>query len=564
MTVGSTLRAAAACALLAGGAPDIRGVRLEAQNRASLISFDVVITDARSKPLATLRPDDIDVSDAGVIRAIESVQRQSDGNRVIGIFLDEFHVRSGGNTSRAKSALIHFVDSQLRAGDTVAIAKPLDPLHAITFTQDRTVIRAALEAFEGHAGDYTPRTDFERNFMSRDPKTADAARAQVVSAALQALARRLGEQHGGRKALIVVSEGFRPPQPRAITYAANRNGVAIHAVDPGVEPGDHDPMLQSLSRQTGGHASTNETDLRAALAQATFDLDHYFLVTFEPAGAGDGRFHPVEVRMRRAGAVVRARSGYWAHDAALAAAAELAAKPRYVLPFRPAHASRYIRPWIGMSRGKDGLTTVTLTWEPGLAPPRNQRVASVSVKATTADGTVIFENRLGAGDLDRATFDAPPGPLAIEMGIQSASGTALDTDYRGLTVPDFAVSKPTIATPQVLRTRTARQFAEATRNAAPVPTASRTFSRAERLIIRVPAYGPGGSQPHITAQLMNRRGIVMRPLPRLPEPSPDGLVQFDLQLAPLAPDEYRIELSASNPSGAADEVKEMLLFRVTN
>ena len=84
------------------------------------------------------------------------------------------------------------------------------------------------------------------------------------------------------------------------------------------------------------------------------------------------------------------------------------------------------------------------------------------------------------------------------------------------------------------------------------------------MIIRVPAYGPGGSQPNVTARLMNRRGIFMRPLPRLADPSPDGLVQFDLRLAPLAPDEYRVELTASNPSGAADEVKEMLLFRVTN
>ena len=555
----STAAAGAALALLGS-------VRLQPNLSAqdAPIAFDIVVTDPRSKPLTTLRPEDLELTDAGVVRGVESVQRQSDSNRVIGIFLDEFHVRSGESTARAKLALRRFVETELRDGDMLAIAKPLDPLHAITFTQDRSVITRAIDAFDGHAGDYTPRSDFERNFMSRDPKFADATRAQVVSAALQALSRRLGEQRVARKALILVSEGFRPPQPRAITYAANRNGVAIHAIDPGLEPGEHDPMLQSLTRQTGGHPSTNEPDLTAALAQATQDLDHYFVVTFAPVDPGDGRFHPVEVRVRRSGLMARARSGYWAADAALAAAAELAAKPRYTLPFRPARSSAYIRPWIGMSRGRDGLTTVTVTWEPGTAPPRNQRVASVDVKATAADGTIIFDRHIGAGDPDRAVFDAPPGPIALEMSLRSASGAPLDIDYRGFTVPNLVVSKPTIATPQVLRTRTARQFSDATRNPDAVPAASRTFSRTERLIIRVPAYGPGHSQPRVTAQLMNRRGIVMRALPRIEDALPDGLVQFDLQLASLAPDEYRVELTASSVFGGPDEAKEVLIFRVTN
>ena len=169
----------------------------------------------------------------------------------MGILLDEFHVQSGNATTRARNALLNFIDTQLRDGDTVAIVKPLDPLHAIAFTQDRSVIRQVITSFEGHAGDYTPRSEFERNFMSRDPKTADPARAQVVSSALIALARRLGDQQGGRKALVFVSEGFRPAQPRAIVNAANRNHVAIHPIDPSPEAHDHDAMLRALAEQTG-------------------------------------------------------------------------------------------------------------------------------------------------------------------------------------------------------------------------------------------------------------------------------------------------------------------------
>ena len=494
---------------------------------------------------------------------MDAVRLQSGGPRVVGIFLDEFHVQTGDSSARARAALMSFIDTQLRDGDLVAIAKPLDPLHAITFTKDHNVIRQAITAFEGHAGDFTPRSEFERNFMSRDPKTAAVSRAQVVSAALQALARRLGE-HDGRKALIFLSEGFQPAQPRAIIATANRNRVAIHAIDPSPEPDDHDSMLRVIAEQTGGQASLNNTDLSAALRQTVADLDHYFVVTFQPTRPGDGQFHPVQLRVKRTGANMRSRSGYWAPDAALAAAAAKAAAPRFSVPFRQAHSSPYIRPWIGMSRGTEGLTRVAVTWEPGDAAPRNQRLMSVVFKAFAADGTVLFERRIGPGEREYIAFNAAPGPIALEMALQSSSGAPLDTDYRGVVVPNLKVTKTTLATPQVLRTRTARQFDEASRNPEAAPVAARTFSRTERLIVRVPAYAPLDATPVVTGKLLNRRGVAMRDLEPVAADLPPGVVQFDLPLASLAPDEYRVELLASNPSVPGDQVREIIVLRVTN
>ncbi len=528
------------------------------------VALDVVVSDAKSRPVQDLRPSDFELTDSGERRSIDDVRPQSVGARVVGILLDEFHVQSGSATARARNALLNFIDTQLRDGDTVAIVKPLDPLHAIAFTQDRSIIRQIITSFEGHAGDYTPRSEFERNFMSRDPKTADPARAQVVSSALIALARRLGDQQGGRKALVFISEGFRPAQPRAIVNAANRNHVAIHPIDPSPDAHDHDAMLRALAEQTAGSASVNEADLALALTQVTTDLDHHVIVTFTQQGPDDGRFHPVQVRVKRAGTTTRARSGYWAVDAAVAAAAAKANDPRPTLPFRPSHSSPYIRPWIGMSRGSEGLTRVTVTWEPGATPPRNQRVIGIALKAMGSDGKVFFEHRLGPGDTERADFDAPPGSIAIEMTIQASSGAALDTDYRGISVPDLRVTKPTIATPQLLRTRNARQFYEMSQDADAVPSAARSFSRTERLLVRVPAYGAGNTQPVVTARLLNRRGTTMRELPSVSGPLPPSLAQFDLVLASLAPDEYRLELAAANPTGPRDEVKEILNFRVTH
>jgi VWFA-related protein len=528
------------------------------------VTIDVVVTDAKARPIKNLQPGDLDLTDSGEGRAVDSVRLQSNEKRVIGIFLDEFHVSPGASTTRARTALMHFIDTRLRDGDTFAIVKPLDPLHAITFVQDLEIVRQAIAAFEGRQGDYTPRTEFERNFLSRDPRTAEVTRAQVVSAALQALAQRLGDQHEGRKALIFVSQGFRPAQPRAIVYAANSNGVAIHPVDPDPGPADHESLLRSMAEQTGGYASINEPDLAPALAQVASDLDHYFEVTFTSSSPDDGRFHPVQVRVKQPGAQARARSGYWTTNAALADAAAKANTPRITLGFRPTRASPYIRPWIGLSRGPGGLTTVTVTWEAGAPAPRNQRVTTILVKATNSDGTVLFENRLGPGDGDRATFDAPPGFIALELELHTSSGQALDTDYRSLSVPNLLVTKPTIATPQVIRTRTARQFSDASQDPEAQPSASRTFSRTERLLVRVPAYADGDTVPSVTARLLNRRGVAMRELPPVAAPLAAGTVQFDLPLASLAPDEYRLELVAANPAGPRDEAREILTFHVTH
>jgi hypothetical protein len=217
-----------------------------------------------------------------------------------------------------------------------------------------------------------------------------------------------------------------------------------------------------------------------------------------------------------------------------------------------------------MTRGANGLTTVTVTWEPGETPPRNQRVASVDVKATAADGQILFQERIGPGDASRATFSAPPGYIALEMGLQSTGGAPLDTDYRGLSVPNFQVTRPTIATPQVLRTRTARTFAAMSADPNAIPSAARRFSRTERLLVRVPVYGAGDATPAVTATLLNRRGLPMRELQQLPAALGPGVLQFDLPLASLAPDEYRVELVAANREGPRDETRELVVFTVTN
>ena len=415
--------------------------------------------------------------------------------------------------------------------------------------------------------------------MSVLPRSADASRAQVLTSALQALTMRIGEAREGRKAIVLVSDGFTAALPRAsdrlmgaartIVYAANRFGVSIYPISPRAgrpagepaEPGDSEraATLRMLAEQTGGEASINQADLAPGLKRAVQDLDEYYIVSYRARRAGDGQFHPVVLRVKRADTQVRARSGYWAANAALLRPAGSGTSAASVLPSRPSHASPYIRPWIGTSQGPDGLTIITITWEPATAPPRNQRVDSVVLKAIADDGRVLFQDRMRASQI--TTFNASPGSIALDMALQAAGGVPIDTDYRRMRVPDLRVTKPTFATAQLMRTRTARAFATASSDPHAVPSPSREFSRTERLLLRIPVYGPAGTTPMVTAELLNRLGAPMRRLAKVEAPLAVGIVQFDLPLSALAPDDYRVELVATTGN---QEAKEVVLFRVVN
>jgi VWFA-related protein len=540
------------------------------------VRLDAIVTDSQDRPIRDLTLTDFEITDNGQTRPVDAVALQSSHDaRLVAIFLDEYHVQAGDSTERARAALAKFVDTELRPGDLVAIMKPLDPLNTIqtlTVIEDRTKLEAQIEAFTGRKGDYTPTTAFEQNFMSRASGPADASRAQIVSSALQSLAIRIGAIREGRKTLVLISEGFSPTLARgsdrltgslrAIVYAANRYGVAIYPIDPGLSAAGANSegdaaTLKMLADQTGGEAAFNQVDLMPALKQAVADEDEYYVVTYRAASSGDGKFHPVQLRVNRADAQIRVRSGYWSANPELLKLAAGVTTPRASVPIRPTHSSTLIRPWVGTARGPDGLTNVTVTWDPGLAPPRNQRVGSVELKATTGDGKVIFDAPL----MPRATFAATPGIVHLEMTILGLDGRTLDSDYRGIQVPNLRVTRLTFASLQVMRTHSAREFVDASKNPAANPAPSREFSRAERLLLRVPVYTATDAVPTVTATLLNRLGTPMRVLNPVTSDLPAEIVQFDLPLSSLAPDDYRVELKAT---AGTEEAKALLLFRVTN
>jgi hypothetical protein len=117
-----------------------------------------------------------------------------------------------------------------------------------------------------------------------------------------------------------------------------------------------------------------------------------------------------------------------------------------------------------------------------------------------------------------------------------------------------------IGTPEVLRARTAKDVRALEASPDAVPVASRQFSRAEQLLIRVPVYSPD-SAPEVTAKLLNSTGLSMRPLTVESTATSDGRIHIHVVLAGLPSGDYSVEMVAASPAGQA---KDVLRFRVTN
>jgi VWFA-related protein len=543
------------------------------------VGISTTVTDRQGKPVLGLTLKDFELREDGVVQKLVAVEARRVAPRRIAILLDEFHVQPS-DTARVRDAVIRFVEERLRADDAAVVLKPLDPLTTISLTTDRGRIREAIADFEGRKGNLEPRTRLEEETLGRASALVEAGRAQVVLSALRALAGQLGSAPG-RPAILLVSEGFAQEPRRLATRGlpdigiverfANRYDVPVYAFDPRSAFAEPDAAAVTLGRlvaETGGRLSRGE-DLSGNLARAGMEIDGGYTLTYLPAHGDDGRYHPVQVTIVRRAADARSRGGYVSplSDETRRAMRDAAGRGP-ALPTRLLRRSPLVDVWSGVTRATATQGRVVVTWEPGRNAVGTSRsnAARVTLKATTRDGTVLFDGLLapmrvgGVADAtaaDRAEFDAPAGRVQLDMTILGIAGEKLDFDARDLDVPALKGAAPLLLPAILIATQSAREFREVTADANAAPDPSRQFRRTERLVIRVPAYA-SGTAVHVTGRLLNRLAQPMRELEPLPDAG--GVAQFDLPLATLAPGDYYLLFSVPGPAGPVDQ---RVGFRIT-
>jgi VWFA-related protein len=366
----------------------------------NFVRVDVIVSDRHDQLITDLSEADFEVTEDGKPQKIETFklinvegqpkpgdaapreirteydeesEAARDDVRLFVIFLDDYHVRRA-SAMAVRSQLAAFVQKQLGPNDLCGIMYPEMPVSAVLLGRNQQALLSTLQHFEGRKYDYQPRYPFEEQFAMYPAATVEQIRNQVSLSALESLVTHLGSLREGRKAVILVSEGYTGVLPaqlndpissmpglgnparnaqglesvddrtaffasldvqqmlRPVYDAANRNNTAIYALDPrglatgefglaeGVGQSTDRQLLQStvdslrqLADQTDGRAIVNRNDLAAGLKQVVRDSSTYYLLGYNSSNTtADGKFHEIKVKARRPGVQVRARRGYWA------------------------------------------------------------------------------------------------------------------------------------------------------------------------------------------------------------------------------------------------------------
>ena len=367
-------------------------------------------------------------------------------------------------------------------------------------------------------------------------------------------------------------------------YAVDPRGLAVfeYGINQGVGLQQDAASLRSsldslhiLSNNTDGRAIVNRNDLAVGMKQIMRDSSSYYLIGYTSSPAPtDGRFHEIKVNVARKGVQVRARKGYWAATKEDVARMNAPPKPEAPAAVRKALGALAAPPggvpanvWIGTARGENGRTRVTFAWEPGLQEGSGRSVtpaASVQLTAVASDGRPLFRGAVPASPDAAAsqagghvTFEAAPGQLQFRISAEDARGEVVDASTREVTVPDYSQVTVSLGTPRLYRARTARDVQAIRAAANATPAVAREFSRAERLLIQIDAYAPGGVTPEVTARLLNRAGTKMSDF--TVQRTAGGSFETELPLSALAAGEYLIEFTAKTEAGTAQDT---IAFRI--
>ena len=328
------------------------------------VVMDVSVVDKKGVPVPGLTAADFVVlEDAKPVRvtAVESITVSSADaeGRVAVLFMDDSTPSPTGEGRQAREIAHHFINA-LGPSDVAGVLFAAGASGVQSLTTDRVSLRAAVNRFESRVGNWTTNNAENRGRLERGGfDRYDSASISLYRTTLQSLVRLIGRLsviENRRKAIVMISSGipFTPPDPRKLAVddptgtadavledmrtvirLAQMARVTIYTVDPGglrlaasafdevtsltaEAPAPrvtalgkaNQAFLRSLSINTGGFATVNTNETRAAATEIMKDLGGYYMIRFDSDQAID-RFRPVTVKVNRPGVTVRARPGYW-------------------------------------------------------------------------------------------------------------------------------------------------------------------------------------------------------------------------------------------------------------
>ena len=571
------------------------------RSRVNLVRVDVSVFGRNGEPLVGLAPEDFLVKEDGIPQKVETVQfvtvsgRMPESRvestairsaehaaveaaredvRLFVLFLDDYHVdKSPTVMIPLKRTLNAFVD-RLGPYDLVAVMDPLTPLTHVEFTRDHNRIREIVNNFEGRRGELFPvRSAAEE--AQQTQRNIWELRGGVTLDAMNAIVTKLGGMREGRKSVIFVSQG--PPvnlrstnwmRMEDVVRSANRGNVTIHTIDPrplGSSPFGGNLVLRRFSDETGGRAIFNTNDHAEHLEGIFTDASAYYLIGYAPTRGdiADGKFHQIDVEVKRPRVRVVARRGYWSPKASELNAPVPDPVPEGVMnaltELVDAKSGSTAEVWVGFSKAAGGATEVTVAWEP-ISRMNVPEPVRVDVERLAPDGSRLGDIQQIPKADPKATramakFSMQPGTAILRFTSLGAGGDVLDRWAQDVEVPALADMDLALATPKFLLARSPYEFRALQSPDAP-PAASRLLRKSNRLLVEIEAYSSSGS-PEISVELLNQRGesLVALPVPT----AQNGKARVEIPLQSLAPATYVLKFTAKT---AKNQVEQHAPFRI--
>lgn len=262
------------------------------RSAVEMVSMAAVVRDKRGRVVPALSREDFEVLDAGRRRSIVDLRSDASTPASVALLIDGSGSMMVGNTLDA---------ARIVALDMLNV---LDPKRdeAALFTFDKTLIELQ---------------DFTNDFAPIRTRLEDLESYGTTSLydAIAGTAQRIARFARHRRAIVVFTDGADTSSvltPAEVSGLASSIDVPVYvlALD-GADLANRAP-LADLARWTGGEFLPARERLQAlaAVRQVAQELRYQYVLAFEPAGSTGWR--RVEIRTRRPGLTVRARSWYLA------------------------------------------------------------------------------------------------------------------------------------------------------------------------------------------------------------------------------------------------------------
>ena len=355
----SIVLTAALCCTTASAGQQVRpsGAAPEPQNptfrlQIEVVEMDVRVTDAKGNFVRNLTKDDFQIFEDGkeqtvttfslvdipiepssqpVSRSspiepdVQSNERRVDGRAYV-MLLDDLNTHPD-RTARTKNAARRFIERHLGANDLMAIVFTQADAPAQEFTSNKRLLLSAVDTFMGQeipertlpqpvgpANPFSIASD-EPVFTAAGGREFASSGRQVMRG-LTSVAARLDGITGRKKAVVLITDGF-PYGLDELTVdtrpGIGRMNLSVYAVD--MNQGavqTATSQLTMLTESAGGFVVMDNGDIGRGFDRIVVENSLYYQMAYNPAHPRDGKFHAIDVHVRRNGVKVQARRGYTA------------------------------------------------------------------------------------------------------------------------------------------------------------------------------------------------------------------------------------------------------------